>query len=135
MTESTTSATCPASAAVSARANPFHFNLVAGGILFAITVVAAMLRIPRLTEFPPNLAHIEGFHGLKALRILQGENAVFFPEDQGIEALLAYAIAPSISLLGRTVLAVRLPTSLASTGTVIVVFWLGWLLFSRDENW
>ena len=134
MTESTTSAKCPASAAVSARANPFHFNLVAGGILFAITVVAAMLRIPRLTEFPPNLAQIEGFHGLKALQILRGEHAVFYPQDDGIEALLAYTIAPLISFLGRTMLAVRLPTALANSGTVIVVFWLGWLLFGRDED-
>ena len=45
-----------------------------------------------------------------------------------------YAIALSISLLGRTELALRLPTALASAGTVFVVFWLGQILFGRDEE-
>ena len=47
---------------------------------------------------------------------------------------MAYAIALTTSILGRTVLAVRLPTALASAGTVFVLFWLGYLLFGRDEE-
>ena len=45
-----------------------------------------------------------------------------------------YAMALTISFLGRTGLALRLPTALASAGTVFVVFWLGRLLFGRDEE-
>ena len=71
---------------------------------------------------------------MDALRVLQGEYAVFFPENNGREGLIVYAIALAISLLGRTALAVRLPTALASAGTVLVVFWLGYLLFGRDEE-
>ena len=43
-------------------------------------------------------------------------------------------MALAISILGRTELAIRLPTAIASSGTVFAVFWLGWLLFGRDER-
>ena len=59
----------------------------------------------------------------------------FFPErSDGLEGLMAYAVALSISLLGRTVLALRLPTALASAGTVFFAFRLGRLLFEQDEE-
>ena len=134
MTESTTSAQHLTGAAGPARANPFHVKLVAGGILFALALVAVMLRLHRLDEIPLELHSDEGAHGVNALQVLQGEHAVFIPENNGREGLIVYAIALSISLFGRTVLAVRLPTALASAATVIVVFWLGRLLFDRDEN-
>ena len=68
---------------------------------------------------------------MDALRVLQGEHAVFFSENNGREGLIVYAIALATSLFGRTALAVRLPTALASAGTVFVLFWLGYLLFGR----
>ena len=71
---------------------------------------------------------------MDALRVLQGEHAVFFPANNGREGLIVYTIALAISFLGRTMLALRLPTALASAGTVFVVFWLGRLLFGRDES-
>ena len=48
--------------------------------------------------------------------------------------MVVYAVALATSLLGRTVLATHLPTALASAGTVLFVFWLGRLLFERDEH-
>ena len=134
MTESTTSAQHLTGAAGPARANPFHLKLVAGGILFALALAAGVLRLHRLDEIPLGLLNDEGAHGVNALQVLQGEHAVYFPESRGREGLIVYAIALSISFLGRTVLAARLPTALASAATVIVVFWLGRLLFDRDEN-
>ena len=55
-----------------------------------------------------------------------------FPRVMDGEGLIIYAIALTTSLLGRTILAVRLPTALASAGTVFAIFWLGQLLFGRD---
>lgn len=69
---------------------------------------------------------------MDALRVLQGEHAVFFTANNGREGLIVYLIALAISFLGRTMEALRLPTALASAGTVFVVFWLGRLLFGRD---
>lgn len=72
---------------------------------------------------------------MNALQVLRGEHAVFFPEkNDGLEGLIAYAVALSTTLLGRTVLALRLPSTLAGAGTVFVLLWLGMLLFGRDED-
>ena len=76
----------------------------------------------------------EAAHGVNALQVLQGEHAAFFPDNNGREGLIVYAISAAISFLGRTELAIRLPTALASAATVFAVFWLGWLLFGRDEE-
>ncbi len=48
--------------------------------------------------------------------------------------MIIYAVALTTSLMGRTMLAVRLPAALASVGTVIAAFWLGQTLFGRGEN-
>ena len=52
----------------------------------------------------------------------------------GREGMVVYLIASTTSLLGRTIQAIRLPTALASTATVFVVFWLGRLLFANDDK-
>ncbi len=70
-----------------------------------------------------------------ALQVLQGEHAVFFPEAaSGREWMGVYAIALTTSALGRSILAFRLPTALASAATVFAVFWLGRLFFGRDGS-
>ena len=72
---------------------------------------------------------------MNALQVLRGEHTVFFPEkNDGIEGLIAYAVALTTSLWGRTVLALRLPSALAGAGTVFAMLWLGRLLFGRDEE-
>ena len=130
----TAAAQGPAGKAVSEKAARQRILLATGGILIALALAVALLRLQRLSELPFGLHHDEGAHGMDALRVLQGEHAVFFPENNGREGLIVYTIALAISFLGRTMLALRLPTALASAGTVFVVFWLGRLLFGRDES-
>ncbi len=108
--------------------------LVAWCILLVLALAVLALRFQRLSELPPGLYFDEGVHGVDALHVLQGEHAVYFPANNGREGLIVYAIALTTSLVGRTLLAVRLPTALASAGTVFLVFWLGQLLFGRDER-
>ena len=93
-----------------------------------------MLRLYRLSDIPPGIYSDEGIHGVNALQVLQGEHAVFFPDSAGREGMIIYAVALTTAVLGRTMLAVRLPTALASAGTVLAVFWLGQTLFGRDES-
>ena len=107
--------------------------MVTGGILLALALAVVLLRLQRLGELPAGIHLDEGAHGVDALHVLQGEHAVYFPGNYGREGLIVYAVALATSLLGRTMLAVRVPTALASAGTVFVVFWLGRLLFGRDE--
>ena len=45
-----------------------------------------------------------------------------------------YALALSTLLFGRTLFAMHFPTALGSAGMVFAAFWLGRLLFGRDEE-
>ncbi len=118
-----------------AKHERLYLALAAGGIIFALVIAVLLLRLQRLDELPPGIASDEGSNGMDALRVLQGEHAVFYPEKGGgRETLGFYAIALSILFLGRTPLAIHLPSALASSGTILVVFWLGRLFFGRDEN-
>ncbi len=110
------------------------YRLISSAIIVALTLAVAMLRLYRLGELPAGIQVSEALNGVDALRVLDGEHAVFFPSEfSGHEGLVVYLIALSIALLGQTDLALRLPTAIASAGTVFVVFWLGRLLFGRDE--
>ena len=111
-----------------------HLTLLTIGTVIFLAFMVLTLRLHRLTELPPGLHHDEGTHGVNALQVLRGEHAPFFPENNGREGMIVYAIALATSFLGRTALAVRLPTALISAGTVFVLFWLGWILFGRDEQ-
>ncbi len=111
-----------------------RLKLVAAGILLCLAIVVVTMRLHRLSELPPGLHHDEGTHGVNALQVMRGEHAAFFPENNGREGMIVYAIALATSILGRTTMAVRLPTALFSAATVFVLFWLGWLLFRWDEE-
>jgi len=104
-------------------------------VLVALAAAVALLRLQHITAFPQGIQSDEGPDGVYALQVLEGEHAVFFPEAaSGREWMGVYTIALTTSVLGRTLLAFRLPTALASAGTVLVVFWLGRLLFGRNET-
>ena len=134
MSETMSSAQNSASTADSAKAERLRLSLVSGGIVCALVVAVLILRFHRLNEIPQGLPNDAGLDGVLALQVLQGKHAVFFPVDQGREASAIYAIALSTALLGRTLLAIHLPTALGSAGMVFVIFWLGRLLFGRDES-
>ena len=116
------------------RDERFRLTLAATGILIALALAVSILRLHRLSELPPGLHHDEGTHGVNALQVMRSEHAAFFPENNGREGMIVYAIALATSFLGRTTMAVRLPTALVSAATVFVLFWLGWLLFRQDEQ-
>ena len=134
MPESSYSQQLPAATAGLAKEERLNVILVTVGILLVLALAVGLLRFHRLSELPLALHNDEGAHGINALQVLQGEHAAFFPENHGREGLIVYAIALSISLLGRTELAIRVPTALASAGSVFVLFWLGQVLFGRDEE-
>lgn len=108
--------------------------LVTAGVVVALALAVVLLRLYRLHELPPGINQDEGAHGVDALRVLQGEHAVFFTGHGGREGMVVYAVALATSLLGRTPLATHLPTALASAATVFAVFWLGRTLFDRDDD-
>lgn len=92
---------------------------------------AVFLRLYNLGSWPPGLYRDEAFNGLDALRVLQGDLAVFFTANNGREPLYIYLTALSIALLGRTVLAMRLAAAVVGSLTTGLVYklgrrWFGW---------
>ena len=124
---------CCTSQGSAASNRRFHF-VATVVVLLALTIIVAALRLHRLNENWRGLNFDEAAHGADALRVLQGEHAAFFPENYGREGMIVYAVALTTRLLGRSVLAIRLPTALASSATVLAVFWLGQILFGRDKE-
>ena len=51
-----------------------------------------------------------------------------------VAAGILLALALSTYLIGRTLLAMHLPSALGSAGIVFVVFWLGRILYGKDES-
>ena len=110
------------------------FRLATGATLLVLAIVVVVLRFAGLAELPMGLNRDQGIDGALALQVLRGEHAIFFPVDQGREPSAIYALALSTILFGRTLLAMHLPTALGSAGLVFAVFWLGKVLFGRDEG-
>ena len=134
MSHPTGTAQRPSSATEARNSVSLPLTLGAVTILLALMLAVAALRLYRLSELPPGIHYDEGTHGVDALNVIRGNHAVFFPANFGREGLVVYAIAFTTSLLGRTILAIRLPTALASAAAVLAVFWLGWLLFKTDQG-
>ncbi|MDP6769209.1 MAG: glycosyltransferase family 39 protein [Anaerolineales bacterium] len=87
-----------------------------------IVIVSAPLRLYQLNTHPPGLFGDEAADGLDALSIISGNRPLFLTENNGREPLHAYLVALSLDALGRTPVAVRLPSALASTLTVLTIF-------------
>lgn len=102
--------------------------------MLVLSLAAAILRFHRLGEVPFSFSQHEAAQGVNALEVLQGEHAVYFPENEGREGLYVYAVALAVSILGRTILAVRLPGALAGAATIFATFWVGWLFFGNDQR-
>ena len=100
MSETPSSAQRSASVAKSANDQRLHLRLVAGGIIFALALAVVMLRLSSLDRTSARALSDEGAHGVDALRVLQGEHAVFFPENYGREGMIVYAVAVAISFWG-----------------------------------
>ena len=107
--------------------------LATGGILFTLAVAVVVLRLLRLDEVPLGLMPDAAINGVDALRVLNGEHAIVFPDYTPREGMFIYGAALSTSILGRSMLALRLPAALASAGAVFALFWLGQSLFGRNE--
>ena len=100
-------------------------------LLLLALFIALILRFYRLGEIPPGLYRDEAFNGLDALKVLQGEHAIFFPANNGREPLYIYLTAAAVALFGQTAFAVRLAAAVVGTLTTIPVYllgksWFGW---------
>jgi 4-amino-4-deoxy-L-arabinose transferase-like glycosyltransferase len=84
----------------------------------AVVLAAAALRLIALDHLPPGLFYDESANGIDALRVLGGWHPVFFPGDQGREALFIYLQTATIAMIGPSPLALRLPAAALGILTV-----------------
>jgi len=99
-------------------------------LLLALTLGIG-LRFYRIGALPPGFYQDEGFNGLDALTILHGAHPIYFPANNGREPLYMYLAAFSISMLGRSPAAERLPAALVGVLLIPAAYGLGRALFNR----
>ncbi len=100
-------------------------------MLLLALITAVILRFYRLGEVPLGLYRDEAINGLDALKVLQGEHALFFPANNGREPLYIYLTAAAIAFFGQTIFAVRLAAAVVGSLTTLPVYllgksWFGW---------
>src|SRR5579883_1151234 len=89
------------------------------------------LRGFQLDRVPLGLLWDEAYNASDAVQILHGTRPIFLTGNFGREAMLMYFQAASISVLGQTDLAMRLPSALAGMLTLPVSYVLVRRLFDR----
>jgi 4-amino-4-deoxy-L-arabinose transferase-like glycosyltransferase len=102
--------------------------------LIAICAVALFLRLYRFDSVPPGICVDEGVNALDTLDLLAGRFQLFFSNHFGREPLSIYLMAASIRLLGRTAVAVRLPSALFGIATIPLYYWCVMQIFYRRSD-
>ncbi len=107
--------------------------------LVVIGVLAIALRFPFIDRFPAGFSGDEAIQGYTAWSILKtgrdewGEFLPLFPRSFGDfkPPLYTYLTIPSVALFGLSEFAVRLPSAVVGTATVILLFFLSQKLFGN----
>jgi 4-amino-4-deoxy-L-arabinose transferase-like glycosyltransferase len=96
-----------------------------------IACIGAALRLYHIGQLPPGLYRDEGFYGLDALRVLDGDFSIYFAANNGREGLFMYLLAASVAVLGRTPEALRITSAIVGTLTIIAIYFAGRNMFSH----
>lgn len=99
--------------------------------IYALTLLAALLRFPCLDRLPPGLYHDEAYNGLDAIAINEGHHAIFFPANNGREPLYIYLVSLTIRVFGRTPVGIRAASAVLGTLLVPLIFVLGREMFDK----
>ncbi len=112
-------------------------------IVLAIIILAGVLRFHKLGSTPPSLYWDEtslGYNAYSILKTAKDEHGEFLPLARFIAfgdykpPGYIYAIVPSIAIFGLNEFAIRFPSALAGTLTVLVTYFLVAELFSHENS-
>lgn len=93
--------------------------------LGAITLVAAFLRFYRLDQIPPGFQFDQAFYVFDALRLLQGQFAIFFTAPGQSEPLYQYLVMPAVALFGPdTPLGIKITSAFLGLVTIPLIYLL-----------
>jgi 4-amino-4-deoxy-L-arabinose transferase-like glycosyltransferase len=119
----------------SSRQLRFRLDKVILSFIFLVAV-ASLIRGVNVTHMPPTLTGDEGSGGINALSFLSGENNNIFTVGwYSFPSLFFYLQSISISLLGRTITALRLPSALIGGLTVGFTFLIARKMFGKQTAW
>ena len=101
-----------------------------------VLLFAGVLRFVNLSTVPRGIFHDEAWSAAKALDILNGTAPVqvYFPENNGMDALHVYLIALLFKFTGPLALGSRIISALMGTLTVLATYWLAWELPADDRK-
>jgi hypothetical protein len=106
--------------------------------LLLIVALGAALRFVALDTAPDGIFHDEAWSAATARDILSGQIApqVYFPENNGMDALHVYVIAAIFAFTGPLAIGSRLASALIGTLTILATYWLAWewWLDRRDRH-
>jgi 4-amino-4-deoxy-L-arabinose transferase-like glycosyltransferase len=103
--------------------------------LVPLLLLAAALRMADFGSLPPGLYHDEAYNGLDALKVLDGDLALYFSANNGREPMFIYLIALWVGMLGRSPWAVRLAALGPGLLTVAATYAMAREMFSRRVGW
>jgi hypothetical protein len=87
-----------------------------------ILAVAVFFRFDRIGRIPPGLNPDEATHALNALEVLQGQITIYSPDEGSTGALWRYLLALNFSLLGSSILSLRVFASAVGAASVGVAY-------------
>jgi len=93
--------------------------------LLFVTLLGGALRFTQLATAPLGYFHDEAWSAEKARSIITDAEppAVYFPENNGMDALHVYLIALIFQFTGPVAIGSRLASALVGTLTVPVTYW------------
>lgn len=104
--------------------------------LLAILLLGAWLRLGDLSAYPPDMTsdHVE--KALDAQKVLDGNWAVFFPNNGGRESFQMYLIALLHQLTGIPISfeLLKLTSGLEGLVTILLAYWLGRAMYGEENR-
>jgi hypothetical protein len=98
-------------------------------MLAVVLGVGLFLRWFRLTSVPRGVLFDEAFNGLDIIQILGGARPIFLPANYGREALFIYLQAISVAIFGYADWALRVPSAIVGSLTLVTSYLLVRRLF------
>ena len=98
----------------------------------AVILVAFALRVLAIDQIPPGLSHDEAYNGVTAVQVLDGQHAIFFEINKGIEPLIIYLEALAFYAFGIGPVQLRLVNIFCGILAVALIYPLAARLFNRQ---
>lgn len=102
--------------------------------LVAIVLLAAFLRLYRITDLPPGDGYDPAWYGVDALQILDGHLPVYLPTNIGREVLFSYLVALTVAIVGVGPHAVHLAAAIVGVLTVPATYLVGEALLAEERE-